>query len=264
MDDLQTAADTAADEVVTSTDDEVTEATENPEHSAEQTADEEKTRSQIRREQRQAREQRLMQEAAEAKARAAEAEKLLKKVQAAPEPEPKETDFDDWTQYSVAKALWQRDQAAAKRRVAEVSGEVDAHREAERTLEAERVRERLTEFEQGKAEARARYADFDAVFDKAVISKPLAELILESDASHDVVYFLGQNPERGHALSSMSPVQAARELGKIEAQLKLPRAKTVSSAPNPINPVKGNAGPSKVPDSFAEWKAKRESGWTPT
>ena len=182
---------------------------------------------------------------------------------------PKESDFTDPLDYVAASAAYRQAQVAAQMQEVEIGGEVDALKQAQKLAEQMRQKERLAEFAETIPEARARYADFDAALQVAqrsdVVSPALAEMILESERPHDLAYHLGKNPELARALSQMNPVQAARKLGSIEASLSLPRAKTQSSAPEPVNPVRGGASPVANPDkmSVSEWAAKRAAGWTP-
>jgi hypothetical protein len=39
----------------------------------------------------------------------------------------------------------------------------------------------------------------------------------------------------------MTPIEAARELGRLEGRVSLPKVKTISSAPKPVSTVTGKA-----------------------
>ena len=60
----------------------------------------------------------------------------------------------------------------------------------------------------------------------------------------------------------MNPVEAARAIGRIEASIALPKPRTETKAPDPINPVRGSAAASRNPDnmSYVEWVKWRENG----
>jgi hypothetical protein len=60
----------------------------------------------------------------------------------------------------------------------------------------------------------------------------------------------------------MPLVEAARELGRIEARLSLPKPRTQTDAPEPITPVRGKASASLVADnlSMERYIAERKSG----
>lgn len=266
----------AADEAVISEATETSEATENTEgqvddQPAEAKAEEEKTKSQARRERREAAERRAREEAAESARKLAESEARLARIRAAAKAvaPPKESDFTDPLDYVAASAAYRQAQVIAQMQESEVGGEVDALKKAQELAAQMRQKERLAEFAETIPEARAKYADFDAALEVAkrsdIVSPALAEMVLDSERPHDLAYHLGKNPELARALSQMNPVQAARKLGAIEASLSAPRAKTQSSAPEPVNPVKGGASPARNPDkmSVSEWAAARAKGWIP-
>ncbi len=91
------------------------------------------------------------------------------------------------------------------------------------------------------------------------------ESILDSEQGPQLAYHLAKNPDVAERLNAMTPVQAAREIGRLEAQLEKPKADTTppkrtTSAPPPINPVRGSNGQfTKSPDqmSDAEWYASQ-------
>lgn len=113
-----------------------------------------------------------------------------------------------------------------------------------------------------RAEAvKAKHADFDAVVSNPSlqINEAMAEFIKDSEAGPDLAYFLGTNPERAADIASLSPVKAARELARIEAELSVkPQVKT-SSAAAPITPVgtRGGAAPTIANADFSEYKKLR-------
>lgn len=113
-----------------------------------------------------------------------------------------------------------------------------------------------------RAEAvKAKHADFDAVVSNPAlaINDAMAEFIKDSDAGPDIAYFLGKNPAKAADIASLSPVKAARELARIEADLSTkPQVKT-SSAPAPITPVgnRGSAAPTIANSDFSEYKKLR-------
>lgn len=135
--------------------------------------------------------------------------------------------------------------------------------ERERLQQQERVSEAFTE----KAEAaKARYADFDAVVGNPMlpINEGMAEFIADSDAGPDLAYFLGKNPARAAAIAALSPIKAARELTRLEAELAAKPKATPSKAPEPISPVgvRGKASSSSLPsdsDDIETWMRKEQA-----
>jgi len=266
----------AADEAVISSDDETSEATENtPGQVADQPAEvaakaeaEEKTKSQIRRERREAAERRLKEEQAQTAQRLADAEARIQRIKAAAQAiaEPKEADFQDPIEYAAAKGAWAQAQMATRLAEAEVTGEAETLRKAQKIARQQHLQELHKDWSDGMADARSKYGDFDQALavaaNPAVVSQDLSLMVLESEAAHDLTYYLGKNPEKAQLLSRMNPVQAARELGRIEAALAMPKPTT--KAPEPIAPVRGGVTPNGYSPnmSYAEFCKWREAGGT--
>jgi hypothetical protein len=147
------------------------------------------------------------------------------------------------TAYEVRKAIQedrQREQAQA-RSAAEQSAlqdMIDDH--------ADRV-----------AEFKTKVPDFDAVIKGVAGKHPLNEtlfkLLIESDKSAHLAYSLAKNPERIDRLNAMSPVAAAREIGRIESRLALPQPKTQTQAKRPVVPPKGGAKPPSADDQINKY-----------
>lgn len=99
-------------------------------------------------------------------------------------------------------------------------------------------------YHEREEEARTKYTDFEQVAYSLpkdggpAISNEMAEVIKASDLGPEIAYHLGQNVSESFRIYNLSPLQQAREIGKIEANLMAnPSTKNASSAPNPIKPV---------------------------
>jgi len=100
------------------------------------------------------------------------------------------------------------------------------------------------------AQARTDYPDMDEVLSEAQsvpVSPAMAEAIKSSDLGGDLVYFLGKDPDLANKIARMSPIAAARELGRIESYIEYEKAQkkaapkpAVSKAPAPIKPPKSS------------------------
>lgn len=196
-------------------------------------AEDKKPRRRSRRDRRLAQ---LEQENREIKARLDE---ILQREQPQEIKEPREEDFADYNDYLKARDDYSR--AQGKR---EASQEVkqQQEQEAERKRAEDLARNQRTMVETG----REKYPDFAAValdpesFDP---SQDVAMVILESEMAADVAYYLGSHPDEADRLEDMTPIQVAREIGRIEASLSAkpaPKPKT-PSAPDPAKPI----GPGK-------------------
>lgn len=228
-----------------------------------------KSRSAERRERDKAYRESLKQEREQALAKAQEAEARKAKLVGAGslDAEPNEADFPDPIELSAARAIWKADQRRVERFVKEAETEAaEARKQASDIDQKERQALRLS-FEAQVEDAKTRYADYDAVAraPDVPVSDAMADLIITSEVGPDVLYHLGQNKAVAAQIARMSPVEAARAIGRIEASLHAPKPRTETQAPPPIAPVRGPAGAStKNPDkmSYKEFVAWRDAGGT--
>lgn len=164
---------------------------------------------------------------------------------------PQEDQFDSYDDFVVAKAeykILQRQQEQALQY--QQQQQIQAQHEA-------RIRYR-TQAEM----ARDKYEDFDQVVNNPnlPITEHMAQAIAESDQGADVAYHLGKNPQEAQRIAGLSPLAAARELGRIEAALTAPTPKKVTTAPKPPPSVGQRSGGSqKAPKdmSYEEYRAYR-------
>ncbi len=245
---------------------ETTDQTEGGEQEAPETEGPE-SKSAKRREQRKAREERLRTEAEENKARAdaAEAElaRLQKRLNAQP---PSESQYADYQDYLAAKTAWEVRKMDAQERAEDIKETVTATQETDRKLTQERqalIQQHWTESFDAAVQV---YADFEKVVTQPGLfpqGNPLADIIKTSERAGDVAYAVATDRRLHDALLTMSPVEQARAIGRIEASLHAPKPRTETQAPPPIAPVKGSGGaPTKDPAkmSYAEFKAYRDAG----
>lgn len=131
-----------------------------------------------------------------------------------------------------------------------------AERKAEELLarrEQARMQSEIIESYHDKEEdARNKYDDFEQVAynPKLPITDAMAQTIQASEVGPDMAYYLGSNPKEADRISRLSPLQQAKELGKIEAKLAdNPVVKKTSSAPAPIAPVTARSSGSPATDT---------------
>lgn len=225
-----------------------------------------KSASAERRERDKAYRERLKAEAAQALAKADEAERrnatLLEEIKSLRRPTDK--DFPDPLDLTAENAG-----LSAERRILEREAKQadEAAKAAKQQAEEINQRERAVLEEAWTAQvadARGRYADFDAVAhaQDLPVTPAMGDIIMTSDNGPDVLYYLGQNRALAAQIAAMHPVEAARAIGRIEATLTLPKPRTETNAPAPISPVRGSAGASLNPDkvSMEDYIAGRKSG----
>ena len=230
----------------------------------------EKTASQQRRERRKAQEQRQREELAAKEAalkqKADEVEKLQRTI-AAIKP-PTDADFSDPFDLSQAKGAAYAVQQLTAAQMAQAKQDQDTAKAEVDRARAAQMQVRQDAFNEAQAEARGRYADFDAVVrnPSVFIAPQVAEMLLDSEQAADLAYHVAKDPELAARLSTMPPLAAARELGRIEAALQVPKPKIQSTAPAPINPVRPGGTSDKswrdmTPKEFAAFRA---AGGIPT
>ena len=76
------------------------------------------------------------------------------------------------------------------------------------------------------------------------IAPHVVDTLLDSESGPELAYHLAKRPETVKRINALSPLSAARELGRIEATLSNPAApqiKPASKAPAPITPVRSSA-----------------------
>jgi hypothetical protein len=155
--------------------------------------------------------------------------------------EPKEEDFNDFLAFTVAKATFEAQRAAEA--AVKSSREREASERAAEQATADKQQRALDHQERVTA-AKAVITDFDTVMEgmKGVeVRDDLIDEIMSSKNSAVIAYHLAQNPSELEALNRMSPRELAREMGRLEATLKLPEAKKQTSAPPPLSKQKGGA-----------------------
>lgn len=183
---------------------------------------------------------------------------------------PKQDDYPDFEAYLIARAK----HAVVPEVRAELMREIESvQKQRVESERQEQVKQSSAEFLRKCQAAAPRYADYDEIAGSVLsdpgfpVSNAMAEVIRESDKGPDLLYWLGSHPEEAAKLSRLSPLAAARELGRVESTLSAPPKKTVTQAPNPPPTLKGSnsappdiAGLAKKDDAsdlIALWRTKK-------
>jgi hypothetical protein len=81
------------------------------------------------------------------------------------------------------------------------------------------------------------------------LAKEAAELVVDSELGPQILHHLGKNPEKAARIARQSPVQQAASIGRLEAEIAATKPTTaqkkpisVTKAPSPPTPTKGNSG----------------------
>lgn len=172
--------------------------------------------------------------------------------------EPKENDFDTYEEFLDAKLDY---------RTKQIEENIRNEVKSELTRKDQEFAQRSNEVKFDKG--REKYTDFDEIaLDPSVpYSQAMADAVFEAENTEDVSYYLGQHLDIADRISRLSPISAAREIGKIEAQLSLgqqrgTQTKTITNAPTPISPVGGSGTVRKLLKDMThdEYVAAREAG----
>lgn len=151
--------------------------------------------------------------------------------------------FQSDAEYQAAFARQQQDllNAAAQRAAGAVRQELLNEQQAQAEQRAMQLREAT--WTQRVQEFKERAPDFEkvALDDSVPCSQAMAALIKESDHGPEVAYWLGSNRDVAARIASLHPVQAALEIGRIEARVSAPTAPRFTQAPPPVKTV-GNSG----------------------
>lgn len=158
--------------------------------------------------------------------------------------EPQEKDFPDYLTWEREHTAWLLDKRQTTRAVkTEAKHDVEAQTRAN----VERVgrhKERVEQF--GKS---GLVKDFDKVMlgaKDAKCSPVVEDLILDSDKSGHLVFYFAKNAGRLAKINAMTPRDAAREIGRIESRLSLPKPRVQSKAPAPPRSRPGGGGASNT------------------
>lgn len=145
---------------------------------------------------------------------------------------PNVADYENYADYETAREDYVLKMAEfrAEQKIAAKNAEEKAQ------TAAQKFTERL------EAEAKVNPAVLEAKEDATLpVSDVMAALIQESDVGPKVLLYLSENREEAKRIYGLHPVLAAREIGRIEAKLLIPKQETqtkkISQAPDPVTTV---------------------------
>ena len=177
---------------------------------------------------------------------------------------PKQDDFETYEEFQAALSAHHAMRMMDDRQRKDVEREMEAQQREIERVQRQQHEEIAQNWAAQAADAKTRYADFEQVAFSAPISDQVAQMVASMDAGADVAYHLGLNPAEAARISRLPPVEAAMELGRIEARVNAPKPKTVTQAPDPVSTVRSNGAIDKDPDKMTpeEYDRWRESGGT--
>jgi hypothetical protein len=130
------------------------------------------------------------------------------------------------------------------------------------------VQQAVERFAAQELDARDRHQDYDATVGSPLMQQfkqarpDVARVVIDSPHGADIAYFLGKNPAQAQQIASLSPIAAAREIGRIEQMFMQPKAQA-TNAPPPPRTVGNNAAVERAPkdmgnEEYRKWR--RQSG----
>jgi hypothetical protein len=179
-------------------------------------------------------------------------------------PAPKESDYPDYVAYDRALIVYENAKFT-------VSRELRKAAETARIAIAQQQQATVDTYLERIGEASKSIKDFNAVMQAATVSpshRDTVLLIMESEKSPQLAYYLAKHPEKVHELNGMTPRRQAAEIGRLEARLSTVAPKKETKAPSPVPALKGgmtstDKDPEKMSmDDFAKWfdNKKRSNG----
>lgn len=148
---------------------------------------------------------------------------------------------------------------------------IDALVEKRLAARAEQERQAKTQadFARRTAEVRAAHPDFDEVVMSvdAPVSQALQQALLTSEQGPEIMYQLAKSPAELARLSALQALDAAREIGRLEAKLASataapPKPKPASRPPAPPTTMNGSSASTRSLDDLpiSEYKRAYRSG----
>lgn len=157
---------------------------------------------------------------------------------------PKADDFTSYEDYTEALTDWKIEQREKERETKAKETQV----KTEYQKQVESFQSKVSEFAKTKDD----FEDVISEVDDVPLSLGVSEAITSSENGPELMYELAKNKKELLRINALSPILAAREIGKIEARLAKTESKPIpktTKAPAPITPV-GNKGSATIKKSI--------------
>jgi hypothetical protein len=170
--------------------------------------------------------------------------------------EPRIEQYDNFDAYVAAKAAY-----IAENRINQTLTEREQRQAAEREA-TDRLKSAET-FRKRAEKMTAILPDFEDVVanSDAPMTPPMRYAIEASEFGPQMAYHFANNPNEAEDIAQLSPLDAARAMGRLEERLSKPVEKKATSAPAPLTPIGGSGKVSKDPADMSqkEFEAWRRS-----
>lgn len=174
---------------------------------------------------------------------------------------PAVADFQDYDSYIEAVAEWKADQ-----KIREVLRSNDER--SEQSKRASEAREVASTWATRQEATRQAIPDYDEVVGSSsvIISPSVSDVLLTSESGPQVAYHLAKNPAIVDRLNAMTPIAAAREIGRLEAALEKPSKKPAVPVPEPATVSRSSRTQTSDPaqmtqEQYRAMRAKQGARW---
>jgi chromosome segregation ATPase len=189
----------------------------------------------------------------------AEVERLRGQTVIQQDAPPRLEEFQDEASYYEAVNNWNKEQIAKTEKERQAQAE-------QAQIQQEQIKKQVA-LQQKMVEAQEKYPDFLLKINNPELppleqlSPAAFEAVIESDSFADVANYLASNPDELYAFGSMSPVQAVKEVAKLE--IKLSGTPKPQSNISPPSEVGGKASAAKSPadmttEEFFQWRREAQ------
>lgn len=182
------------------------------------------------------------------------------------EPPPNIEKFATLEDYSNALGTWSAKKARHEMR-AESEQTTQRQQQERQQQEGEvAVLASMENFKARETDVAAKHADYEQVVSSPLMQglrehrTDIAAAVIDSPHGPEIAYFLGKNPQAVVQLARLTPVAAAREIGRIESMFMQPRGQQ-TQAPPPPKTVGGTASAERSPEQmtnreYRAWRSK--------
>lgn len=185
------------------------------------------------------------------------APQVEKTVTKEPEGKPNQDKFETNAEYVDALTDWKLEQRDKAREERETRDRVKSEQATVFKSHTERV--------EAFSKKTSDFMDVLEEVEDVSMSPAVQQILVESDNGPELMYELAKNREEFERINKLTPLAAARELGRIESKLAAQAApktdpKKITKAPQPPTPINASGGsaekdPSEMPyQEFKKWR----------
>ncbi len=170
---------------------------------------------------------------------------------------PKADNFDSHEDYVEALTDWKLEQKEKEREAKQKETQV----KTEYQKQVESFQSKVKDFQKTVED----FEDVISEVDDISLSIGIQDSLLNSELGPQIMYELAKDRKELERINSLSPISAAREIGKIEARIanesssEKEQQKKLTKAPPPVSPL--GAGSAKVMKSPEDMSFKEYAAW---